>query len=97
MKPVDVKLNTYMDSSKEIISNFPKFKIGDTVRRSKYKNIFTKFYTLNWSEEVFMIKNVKIQCRGYMFFMILTGKKLLESFMKKKCKKQSKKSLELKE
>ena len=47
MKPVDVKLNTYMDSSKEIISNFPKFKIGDTVRISKYKNIFTKFYNLN--------------------------------------------------
>ena len=47
MKPADVKLNTYIDSSKEIISDFSKFKIGDTVRISKYKNIFTKFYTLN--------------------------------------------------
>ena len=38
-----------------------------------------------------MIKNVKIQCRGHMFFMILTGKKLLESFRKKNCKKTKQK------
>ena len=35
MKPVDVKSNTYIDSSKEINNNVPKFKIGDTVRISK--------------------------------------------------------------
>ena len=34
----------------------PKFKIGDIVRISKYKNIFAKGYTPNWSEEVFVIK-----------------------------------------
>ena len=50
MKPVEVKSNTYVDSSKD---KDPKFKIGDIVRISKYKNIFTKGYTLNWSEEVF--------------------------------------------
>ena len=55
MKPVDVKSSTYIDSSKD-----PKFKIGDFVRISKYKNIFAKGYTPNWSEEVFMIKKVKI-------------------------------------
>ena len=42
MKPVDVKLNTYVDSSKEINNKDPKFKIGDTVRISKDKNIFQK-------------------------------------------------------
>ena len=36
-----------------------KFKIGDIVRISKYKNIFAKGYTPNWSEEVFVIKKVK--------------------------------------
>ena len=40
IKPVDVKSNTYIDSSKEINNKDPKFKIGDTVRISKYKNIF---------------------------------------------------------
>ena len=36
-----------------------KFKVGDRVRISKYKNIFAKCYTTNWSEEVFVIKKVK--------------------------------------
>ena len=35
------------------------FKIGDTVRISKYKNIFAKGYVPNWSEEDFVIKEVK--------------------------------------
>ena len=33
--------------------------MGDYVRISKYKNIFPKSYVPNWSEEVFVIKNVK--------------------------------------
>ena len=56
MKPVDVKPSTYIDSSKEINYQDPKFKIGDIFRISKYKNIFTKSFVLNWSEEVFVIK-----------------------------------------
>ena len=36
MKPVDVKSNTYIDSSKEINNKDPKFKIGDIVRISKH-------------------------------------------------------------
>ena len=49
MKPVDVKPSTYIDSSKEINEKDPKFKVGDTVRISKYKNIFEKGYIPNWS------------------------------------------------
>ena len=59
MKPVDVKTNTYIDSSKEINDKDPKFNIGDIVRTSKYKNIFTKVFTPNWSEEIFVIKKVR--------------------------------------
>ena len=59
MKPVDVKSNTYIDSNKEINKKDPKFKIGDIVRISKYKNISTNGYIPNWSEEVFVIKKVK--------------------------------------
>ena len=59
MKPVDVKSNTYINVSKEINDKNPKFKVGDNVRISKYKNVFAKGYTLNCSEEVFVIKNVK--------------------------------------
>ena len=37
----------------------PKFKFGDHVRISKYKNIFAKVYTPNWLEEIFVIKKIK--------------------------------------
>ena len=59
MKPVDVKDNTYIDFKKEGTDKNPKFKVGDHVRISKYKNIFAKGYTPNWSEEVFVIEKVK--------------------------------------
>ena len=45
MKPIDVKSNTYIDSSKEINNKEPKFKIGDIVRISKYKYIFTRLHS----------------------------------------------------
>ena len=59
MKPIDIKSNAYIHSSKEINNKDPKSKVGDNVRISKYKNVFAKGYTPNWSEEVFLIKNVK--------------------------------------
>ena len=59
LKPTDVKDNTYIDFGKEVNDNDPKFKIGYHVRISKYKNIFAKDYTPNWSEEVFVIKEIK--------------------------------------
>ncbi len=36
----------------------PKFNIGDHVRISKYKKIFDKGYTANWSSEIFMIDKI---------------------------------------
>ena len=42
MKLVDVKSNTYINFSKEINDEDPKFEIGDIVRILKYKNIFEK-------------------------------------------------------
>ena len=59
MKPADVKDNTYIDFRREVNDNDPRFKVGDHVRISKYKNIFAKGYTPNWSEEVFVIKKIK--------------------------------------
>ena len=52
MKPVDVKSSAYIESSKEIDYQGPKFKIGDMIRISKYKIIFAKGYVPNRSEEV---------------------------------------------
>ena len=59
MKPVDVKDNTYINFKKDVNDKNPKFEVDDHVKISKYKNIFTKGYMPNWSEEIFIIKKVK--------------------------------------
>ena len=56
IKPVAVKSSTSIDFIKENNEKDPKFKVGDIVIISKYKNIFAKCYTPNWSEVLFMIK-----------------------------------------
>ena len=83
MKPADVISNTYIDSGKEINNKDPIFKIGDTVRISKYKNIFLKAYTPNQSREAFRLKKLKILYRGHILLMTVLKKKLLERFMKR--------------
>ena len=57
VKPIDVKDNTII--GKEVNDNESKIKVGDHVRISKYKNIFAKGYTPNWSEEIFVVKGIK--------------------------------------
>ena len=59
VKPDNVKSNTYIDFSKEIGYEDTEFEIDDIIRISKYKNIFAKVYTLNWSEDVFVIKKIQ--------------------------------------
>ena len=48
MKPVDVRSSTYMGFNKENNKEDPKFRVGDHVRISKYKNISGKDYIINW-------------------------------------------------
>ena len=55
MKYIGVKDNTYINIGKKVNVKDPKFKVGDHVRISKYKNIFARGYTPNWSEEIFVI------------------------------------------
>ena len=50
MKPLDVTDNSCAEYNKEFDKKDPKFKAGDHVRISKYKDIFANGYTPNWSE-----------------------------------------------
>ena len=59
IKYFDVKSSIYIDFDKKNNKEGPKFKIGDHVRISKYKNIFAKGYVPNWLEEVLVIKKFK--------------------------------------
>ena len=94
MKPVDVKDNTYIDFKKEINLKDPKFKVGDHVRISKYKNFFLKDTCQISLKKFLLLVKLKIQFYGHILLMILMVKKLLEHFMKKNCKRLIKKNLE---
>ena len=58
MKPIDVVSDFYAEYNEYSNKKDPKFKVDDRVRISKYKNIFAKGYTQNWSEEVFVIRRI---------------------------------------
>ena len=58
MKPTDVTSDTYAEYNEGSNEKDPKIKVGDHVRISKYKNIFAKGYTANWSQEVFVVSEI---------------------------------------
>ena len=87
MKSIDVKDNTYININKEVNDKDPKFKVGDHVRISKYKNIFAKGYTPNWSEEIFVIKEIKNTVPWTTVINDLNGKEIIETFSEKELQK----------
>ena len=80
MKPADVKSIFYDEYNVDSNEKDRKLKIGDHVRVSKYKNIFAKGYTLNWSEEVFVIKKVKNAVPWTYVIMDLNGEEVTGVF-----------------
>ena len=82
MKPIDVKDNTYIDFNKETNDKDPKFNVGDHLRISKYKNIFAKGYTPNWSEEVFVISKIKNTVPCTYVINDLNGEEIIRTFNK---------------
>ena len=95
MKPVDVKSNMYIDFSKEINEKNPKFKTGVTVRISKYKNVFVKRYTPNWSEEDFKIKKLKNTVPWTYVINDLNGEEIGATFYKNELQKINQKEFRI--
>ena len=89
MKPTDVKDNTYVNADKEINNKDPKFKVGDHVRISKYKNIFAKWDMPNWSEEVFVIKKVKNTVPWTYVINYLNSEEITGTFYEKELQKRN--------
>ena len=87
MKPIDVKDNTNINTSKKINYEDPKVKVGDRVRISKYKNIFAKGYMPNWSDEVFVIKKVKNTVPWTYVINDLSGEEIIGTFYEKELQK----------
>ena len=87
MKPIDVKDNTYINTNKETNNKYPKFKVGDHVRISKYKKNFDKGYMPNWSEGVFVIKKVQNTIPWTYVINDLNGEEIIGTFYEKELQK----------
>ena len=73
----------------------PKFKVGDNVRISKYKNIFAKGYTSNLSEEVFVINKITNTVPWSYAINDLNAQEITGSFYEKELQKTNKKEFRI--
>ena len=89
MKPIDVTSDSYAEYNEDFNKKDPKFKVGDNVRISKYKNIFAKGYTQNWSEEVFAVSKIKDTVPWTYEISDLNGEKIARSSYEKELQKTS--------
>ena len=88
-KPVDVTSDSYAEYNVGSNVTKPKFKVGDHVSISKYENIFTKGYTQNWSEKVFLVSKIKNTVPWTYVISDLSCEPINGSFYKKELQKRS--------
>ena len=87
MKPIDVTSDSYAECNEDSNEKDTKFKIGDHVRISKYKNIFAKGYTQNWSDEIFIIIKIKNTVQWTYVISDLNGETIDGIFYEKELQK----------
>ena len=95
MKPKDVKDDSFAEYFEESNKKDPKFKVGDNVRISKYKNIFAKGYTPNWSEEVFVVNKIQNTVPWTYLINDLNGEEIKGSFYEKELQKTDQKEFRI--
>ena len=91
MNPIDVKNDSFAKYNEDYIEKDPKFKVGDHVRISKYKNIFAKEHAPNWSEEIFVVKKIKNTVPCTYVSSDLNGEEIIGSFHEKELQKTNQK------
>ena len=87
MKPIDVKDNNkrvYIDEHNEKDS---RFKVGDRVRISKFKNIFAIGDTPNWSKEIFIVDKINDTVSYTYNIKDLNDEEILDSFYDRELQK----------
>ena len=93
IKPIDVTDNSYVKYNEDFNKKGPKFKVGDRVRISKYKNIFAKGYAPNWSEDIFIVNEIENTVRWTYTINDLNGEKVIGTFYEKELQKTNQKVL----
>ena len=96
IKPKNVTDDSFIEYNEESNKKDPKFKVGDNVRISKYKNIFAEVYTPNWSEEVFVVNKVQNTIPWTYLINDLNGEKIMGSFYEKELQKTDQKEFRIK-
>ena len=94
MKPIDITDDYYAEYNENSMRSYKKdseHKVSDHVRISKYKNIFAKRYTPNWSEEVFVINKIKNTVPWTYAISDLNGEEITGSFYEKELQKTNQK------
>ena len=94
MKTIDVTSDSYAEYNEDSNEKNPKFKVGDRVRISKYKNIFAKGYTQNWSE-VFFVSKIKNTVLWTYAISHLHGEPITGSFYEKGLQKTNQKEFRM--
>ena len=95
IKPVNVTDDSYVEYNEDFDKKDPKFKVGDHVRISKYKNIFAKGYTPNWSEEIFFISKIKNTVPWTYLINDLNGEEIPRSFYEIELQKANQKEFRI--
>ena len=100
MKPIDASKKSNENIVRknynfEITDKKPKFSIGDKVRVSLLKNTFEKGYTSNWSEQIYVIDDIKTSNVHYYYLKDLNGEKLDGTFYQEELLKTNMKEHDL--
>ena len=95
MKPIEVTDDSFAEYNVESNKKNPKFKVGDHVRISKYKNVFAKGYAPNWSEEVFIINKIKNTVPWTYPISDLNGEEVTGSFYEKELQRTNQKEFRI--
>ena len=95
MKPINVTDDSFVEYNEESNKKDPKFKVGHHVRISKYKNIFAKGYSANWSKEVFVINKIKNTVPWTYVINDLNGVDIIGSFYEKELQETNQKEFRI--
>ena len=95
MKPINVEDDSFAEYNEQSNEKYPKFKVGDHVRISKFKNIFAKGYTPNWSDEIFIVKKIKNAVSRTYIISDLNGEEIVGSFYEKELQRTNQKEFKI--
>ena len=74
----------YIDEHNE---KYSRFKVGDRVKISKFKNIFAKGYTPNWSRGIFIVDKINDTVPYTYNLKDLIGEEIIGSFYDRELQK----------